>query len=111
MEEPPPYLQQGGCKTAFVENIYRRSRLRERQTAWNMEKQKATCPLFLDFLSFFVTDLLHYLQQGGHKTWLKTPQKKKTKKYHPASFKQMSFSVILVGRGGLQNVTSWIEPK
>ena len=108
----PRYLLQGGHKTAFVENIYRRSRLRERQTAWNMEKQKATCPLLLDFLSFFVTDLLRYLQQGGRKTWLKTPQKK-TKEHlkndnfkkkimfffpfstHPASFKKMSFLAIL----------------
>ena len=34
---------------------------------------------------------------------------------HPASFKKMSFLAILVGGwgegGGLQNVTSWIEPK
>ena len=32
VEEPPLYLQQGGCKTAFVKNIYRRLRLREHQT-------------------------------------------------------------------------------
>ena len=52
VEEPPLYLLQGGRKTAFVENIYTRSRLRERQTAWNIEKQKTMCPLFLDSLSF-----------------------------------------------------------
>merc|ERR1711872_52681 len=33
------YLLQGGRKTAFVENIYIRSRLREHQTASNIEKR------------------------------------------------------------------------
>merc|ERR1711989_262800 len=58
----PPYLLQGGRKMAFVENIYTRSRLRERQTASNIEKQKNMCPIFLDYLSF-VTDILLYLLQ------------------------------------------------
>merc|ERR1712002_549839 len=33
------YLLQGGRKTAFIENIYTCSRLRERQTASNIEKR------------------------------------------------------------------------
>ena len=52
VEEPPPYLQQGDHKTAYVENIYTRLRLSEPQTARNMEKQKTTCPLFLNSPSF-----------------------------------------------------------
>merc|ERR1711989_248475 len=42
----PPYLLQGGRKTAFVEIIYTRSRLRERQTAENIEKQKTRVQYF-----------------------------------------------------------------
>ena len=61
VEEPPLYLQQGGRKTAFVENIYRRLRLRERQTAWNIENKINVSTNFLNFLSFFVKDPPRYL--------------------------------------------------
>ena len=46
------YLLQGGRKTAFVENIYTRSRLRERQTASNIEKRWNRWTDFLHFLPF-----------------------------------------------------------
>ena len=46
------YLLQGSRKTAFVENIYIRSRFRERQTASNMEKRWNRWTDFLHFLSF-----------------------------------------------------------
>ena len=36
----------------IIIRIYTRSRLRERQTASNIEKQKTTCPKFFDYLSF-----------------------------------------------------------
>merc|ERR1712035_305450 len=47
--------------------IYRCSRLREDRTAKNIEKQKTRCPIFLDYLSFFVEEPPLYLLQGGRK--------------------------------------------
>ena len=73
----PLYLLQGGRKTAFVENIYIRSRFRERQTASNIEKRWNRWTDFLHFLPFFVKESPLYLQQGGRETWSKTPKKEK----------------------------------
>ena len=56
VEEPPLYFLQGGRKLALIMYIYipiyKRSRLHERQTAFNIEKRKNMCPIFLDYLSF-----------------------------------------------------------
>ena len=73
VEEPPLYLLQGRRKSALIiiyiyTSIKKRSRLRERQTASSIVKCWNTCPIFFDYLSFFVTDILLYLLQGGHKT-------------------------------------------
>ena len=49
VEEPPLYLQQGGHKTAFVKNIYRRS-----STKWlGISKNKNTQELIF-WISFFL---------------------------------------------------------
>ena len=60
------YLLQGGRKTAFVENIYIRSRLRETH-------ELIFCISYL----FCKKKPPPYLQQGGRKTSSKTPNKKK----------------------------------
>ena len=61
--------------------IERRSRFHEPQTAWNIQKQKKHMNWFLGFPIFFVKEPPSYLQQGGHKTWSKTPKKKTKKSY------------------------------
>merc|ERR1712212_529120 len=48
-------------------HIHRRSRLCENRIAENIEKQKTSCPIFLDYLSFFVEEPPLYLLQGGRK--------------------------------------------
>ena len=58
VEEPTPYLQQGGCKMVIIIFIYLylSSRLRENQTAQNITKQKNTGTLFFDLLSFCIKE-------------------------------------------------------
>ena len=77
------YLPQGGRKTAFVENIYTRSRLRERQMALNIEKRWIMWTDFLHFLPFLWKGHLRISYRVATKRHLKHPKKnKKSLKKH-----------------------------
>ena len=84
----PLYLLQGGRKTAFVENIYTISRLRERQTASNIEKQKNTRTDFLDFLSFLWKSHLAISNRVAVKHDPKKTKKKVKKKTKKLNFRE-----------------------
>ena len=71
------YLLQGSRKTAFVENIYIRSRLRERQTASNIEKRWNRWTDFLHFLPFLWKSHLCISNRVAVKRDLKHPKKNK----------------------------------
>ena len=70
------YLLQGGRKTTFVENIYTRSRLRERQTVSNIEKRWNRWTDFLHFLSFLWKSHLCISNRVAIKRDPKHPKKK-----------------------------------
>ena len=77
VEETFLYLLQGSRKTAFVENIYTCSRLRERQTASNIEKRWNTWTDFLHFLPFLWQTFCAISYRVTAKRHLKYPKKSK----------------------------------